>query len=79
MATIMTPTAPVKPHTHLEIHALTDGGYVVREARFNQHEDGNDPRHWLPRWELAAFTTLREAVLWVEAKMVNKSSSQRGR
>lgn len=62
-----------QPHTHLEIHALVEGGYVVRESRFDRCSDGRDDRSWMPRWELAAFATLKEAVAWLEAQMVNKS------
>lgn len=68
-----------KPHTHLEIHALCDGGYVVREGQYDYREDGNDERRWCVRWERAAFSTLKEAVAWVEAQMTNKSPAIKGR
>jgi hypothetical protein len=64
-------------HTHLEIHALIDGGYVIREGRFDG-VTGDDRRDamWNWRQERAAFTTLAEATEFIALRMVNKPSSQ---
>jgi hypothetical protein len=74
MATIVTPSSSDKPHDHLEIHALVDGGYVIREGRFDgQMSDRNNEAQWNWRQERAAFSTLEDAVKWMTAHMVDKS------
>lgn len=61
-----------KTHEHLEIHALIDGGYVIREGRF---EGGStmDGAMWHWRQERAAFNTLDDALKWMGRRMVRKS------
>lgn len=63
------------PHDHLEIHALIEGGYVVREGRFDRGEDAQSSM-WNWRQECAAFSTLDEALKWMGARMVRKSPSK---
>jgi hypothetical protein len=66
-------------HTHLEIHSLIDGGYVVREGRFDGDCSNGRDAMWNWRQERAAFASLKEAVAWVESEMVNKSPALKGR
>lgn len=63
-----------KPHDHLEIHALVDGGYVIREGRFEgaMSERSNEAA-WNWRQERAAFAKLDDALKWLGKQMVNKS------
>ncbi len=70
-----------KPHDHLEIHALVDGGYVVREGRFDYGlmAENREGAQWHWRQERAAFTRLEDAVDWVQRHMVDKSSMQKTR
>ncbi len=76
MATTLTPTDPDKPHDHLEIHALVDGGYVIREGRFDgDASDMSDTARWNWRQERAAFATLTDAVKWLAKHMTDKSPS----
>lgn len=58
-----------KKHEHLEIHALVDGGYVVREGRFNGYDD--DVGRICQ--ERAGFSTLDQALKWLNLNMVEKS------
>lgn len=74
MSISLTPTPSDKPHEHLEIHALVDGGYVIREGRFDGGSEGRDSM-WNWRQERAAFTTLDQAVKWLAAHMVKKASA----
>jgi hypothetical protein len=65
------------PHSHLEIHALIDGGYVVREGRFDggeRWENANEAR-WCWRQERAAFSSLSDAIKWMGRQMVDKDST----
>jgi hypothetical protein len=61
-----------KPHDHLEIHTLAEGGYVIRSGRFDGCTDGNYRQDWIPRWELVAFSTLAEATMWIAKNMVDR-------
>jgi hypothetical protein len=65
---------PGKPHDHLEIHALVDGGYVIREGHFDgaMLDQSNEAR-WYWRQERAAFSTLADALKWLATQMVSKS------
>lgn len=66
-------TEPDKyPHDHLEIHALIDGGYVIREGRFDTQGAGHESM-WNWRQERAAFANLDDALKWMGAQMVKKS------
>lgn len=66
-----------RQHNHLEIHALIDGGYVVREGRFNwECVDGRDAM-WTWKQERAAFATLDDALKWMAKEMVRKSPTLR--
>lgn len=60
-------------HDNLEIHALVEGGYVVREGRYDRSENAHS-RDWIAQWERAAFTTLDEALAWMKVQMVNRAS-----
>ena len=64
-----------KLHDHLEVHALTDGGYVVREGRFDMGMQSGDQDRaiWNWRQERAAFATLEDALKWMGRQMVKKS------
>lgn len=74
MATILKETD--KPHDHLEIHALVDGGYVIREGRFDgASSERSDEARWNWRQERAAFATLGDALKWLAKQMVDKSPS----
>lgn len=74
MATISKETT--EPHQHLEIHALIDGGYVIREGRFDGlTSDRCDEARWNWRQERAAFATLADAVKWLAKNMTDKSPS----
>jgi len=65
---------PDSKHEHLEIHALVDGGYVIREGRFDgASNNGCEEPRWLWRQERAAFATLADALKWVGANMVDKT------
>lgn len=61
-----------KLHDHLEIHALIDGGYVIREGRFDSDGNGRDAM-WNWRQERAAFATLADALEWLGKRMVSKA------
>ena len=58
-----------KLETNLELHALRDGGYVVREGCFNNDED----YRYMVRCERAAFSTLPEAIVWLGKHMQVKA------
>lgn len=61
-------------HDHLEIHALVDGGYVIREGRFHSMtRDRSGEAVWNWHQERAAFATLEDALTWLSQKMVRKS------
>lgn len=65
-----------KTHEHLEIHALIDGGYVIREGRFDGGSDGRDAM-WTWRQERAAFASLDEALKWMGRRMVRKEPDKK--
>jgi hypothetical protein len=73
MATVLPKLDPTEKHTHLEIHSLIDGGYVVREGRFDGCSDSRDDTRWMFRQERAAFANLEDAVAWMGAQMRKKS------
>jgi hypothetical protein len=66
-------------HTHLEIHTLIDGGYVVREGRFDGGErfENADQARWHWRQERAAFSTLGDALKWMGRQMLAKEPTLR--
>lgn len=74
MAEILKVRDENKPHDHLEIHALVDGGYVIREGRFDgaMSERSRDA-DWNWRQERAAFANLADAVKWLASQMADKS------
>ena len=70
---------PEGKHDHLEIHALVDGGYVVREGRFDgAGRNGGEESRWVWRQERAAFATLADALKWIGANMVDKTPAIKG-
>lgn len=75
MVVSLTPNAEKPaPHQHLEIHALIDGGYVIREGRFDgMVSDRGDEARWNWKQERAAFATLDAALKWMGKRMVRKS------
>lgn len=72
MATIIPTEKKPEQHDHLEIHALIDGGYVIRSGRFDGSGQGRDAM-WNWQQERAAFASLDEAVKWMARRMVRKS------
>lgn len=76
MAISLTPSDENKPHDHLEIHALVDGGYVIREGRFDgSMSERSDEARWNWRHERAAFANLADAIKWLGKHMADKSPS----
>lgn len=72
MADILRQSTEPKTHDHLEIHALIDGGYVIREGRFDTDGAGRESM-WNWRQERAAFASLDDALKWLGRRMVRKS------
>lgn len=61
---------PGKPHEHLDIFCMPHGGYVVGPGKW---DDGSRDYNWRGM-HLAAFTTLSEALVFIEAQMAHRSS-----
>lgn len=62
-----------KPDDHLEIHALPEGGYVVREGRYSGGDELDQyGGRFRARWERAAFSNLADALAWMGQRMKNQ-------